>query len=233
MTPEITITNMPEFQAVMAEAIKHSSRALPVVLNGHAIGIASKAIKMTKRADPSKIEWELGVVGHELRKRKSGKLSISRKGKLQKGRVILHEKQSLAYRLQARYDALSGKKYSTEVRLKRARNLINRRKKAVGFIASGWIYALRELNLKIKGKARGGKVPGWSKRSKGGAEAAKTDKNLRSEASIWSTSLNVERGNPMPTAVAGLNAALAGETESMVQHLRERYGVIFRRFSAK
>ena len=129
-----------------------SSRTLPDFINGQAMGVASKAIEFTEKADPLRIARTLGEVAREVRL----KTAKNRKGSPWKqGKRILKE-DSFAERILAKRFQETGKWGVKGKTLKdRAANLIAARSSAVAFIKSGWIPAVKKLAAIVKRKPRG------------------------------------------------------------------------------
>ena len=125
------------FRNTLNRYLRTTSRSRARALNGKAYEIAARAERHTKRADRGEIE-ALGVVGIRLRKnRKTGTLkkgaNIYDTGG--RGRAILIAKlkrDGQAIPSGAEVDSMT-------------RRMISRRLSAIGYIASGWIPAIRKL----------------------------------------------------------------------------------------
>ena len=156
--------------------------------------VAVRAYANTKTADPAHIEEELGhIVGHALTFTKSGKISKSKRSRMQS----IISTTSLAYNLVAartfRRVGKAGMPKSIELQ-RQAGLLIRKRVASAGFIRSGWIPAIRRLAQVagaafISTRARAGK--GSVRMAKPGhnvfaeiTNASVTEKNKTSEAAL-------------------------------------------------
>lgn len=58
--------NLQTFNETLRSAIRESSRAAPDVVNGHALGVAIKAIELTEKANKDKIAHQLGQIANKI-----------------------------------------------------------------------------------------------------------------------------------------------------------------------
>jgi hypothetical protein len=219
MTPTIQV-DFNEWRRAAAELSAQSKRTLPDFINGQAMAVAVQAIKLTRKADASRIEYELGTVGYTTRTISKGK----RKGQVVKGDRIL-KNDSLARRILFAHYAKTKKWLTAGATIKdKADNLIKKRLRGVGYIKAGWIPAFKTLSsvvrrkpAKASGGAYGVKQFGAPK---GSAIPAKQALGL-----IYATIENSVPGfskTTEPYAVEGLRQALAFTAADMTEVLAKR-----------
>lgn len=220
--------NLQTFNETLRSAIRESSRAAPEVVNTHALYVAAGAIKLTEKANKSEIEATLGQVGTQLNYTKKGDRLMGRRKV--RGQRILREDSFAARIVNRRRRDFAGSDYMLwgNALETAARKLIAARVKAVGFIKSGWIWALRDLIAVVR-RARGlsveDKLVVVTKTRKGGATPARPGSVVK--AVIYNTALVAAGGrfqakgthNPWSVAERGLRAALRAEEANMRQHL--------------
>lgn len=142
--PTIVIKNLPEFNRTLTEYAQLSRRSEAVIVNTKAFYIARRAAVETPRADLEEITKYLGTRGGRI----AGMI-------INKGRAKRGEK------------GLYGREMAVAVAA-----MIARRKRARGFLASGWVWAIRKLapfaekigapstyGLRALGRAKGSAIP--------------------------------------------------------------------------
>ena len=211
-------------------AAKVSSRTSVDVVNQAAFNVAVKAVKETKKADRDKIAHKLGQIGTTLALSKKGKFK-RRKGRLY-GSVLVTEDSYAAklvnwFRKKHGLEMLHGEKL-----LQEAGKLITNRRRGVGMIAAGWLYAIRDLasktgrsNLVNSGMATFGKRKGRGREAKFNGQII----NGTIKASIENSALIKSggyyqgmSGNPEKYAEEGLKSAMQSETRSIMDHLSKK-----------
>lgn len=219
MNPTIQV-DFTEWRRAASELFATSKRTLPDFLNGQAMAVAVQAIKLTKKADAGRIEYELGTIGYSTRTITKGK----RKGQVVKGGRII-KNDSLARRILFAHYAKTKRWLANGATIKdKADNLIKKRLRGVGYIKAGWIPAFIKLSSVVRrkpAKATGGAfgvkqfgIP------KGSAIPAKQTPGI-----IYT---QIENGVPgyskttEPYAVAGLKQALAITAKDMTEELARR-----------
>lgn len=128
-------TDFRNFNRVMRKYLDTTSKSMAKALNSKAYELAWHAEKNTERASRAKIE-ALGVVGTKLRKDR-------KTGRLKRGRNLIDQDRAEA--VLVGLWKKQGKSF-TQAELKaEAGRFIGRRLSAIGYLASGWIPAIRRL----------------------------------------------------------------------------------------
>jgi len=234
--PTVTL-DTTQFNTVLKEIVKQSSRTAVDVINGRLFAVVIKAIKFTKKADPDKIAQVLGQVGTQLKYTKKRDRLL--RGRRSKGRAVLREDSFAARIVNARRRDYAGADYMLHGNALEAaaQKLIAARRRSVAFIASGWTWAVRQLIPFVKFKSgvifntKGIVTAGRPKGSALPAKGASATALRQIVASATNTALIGGGGrfqakgphNPMPIAEAGLVKALADEKFEMERHLREKF----------
>lgn len=224
--------NLSQFNDTLARAAKESSRAAPLVINGHALAVASRAIELTDKANRQQIAHVLGQTGTQLNWTKKGTL---RKGRRAKGQAVIKEGSLAARIVNARRREYAGPEYQLwgNALESAARVLIAARQRGAAFIKSGWIWALRDLSQVVRGGKRS--VTDKDVKAVGARKGKAVPARANSgggmfKATIENTSLIQSGGkfqskgshNPLPIAEKGLALALAAETKNMQEHLMKK-----------
>lgn len=227
MIPSIKV-NLTQFNATLRRAVQESSRTAPDVINGHALGVASKAIELTEKANKDQIARILGQTGTQLNYTKRG----DRLKKRSRGKAILEEDSFAARIVNARRREFAGPDYMLwgNALEEAARKLISSRMRSIAFIKSGWVWALRDLASVVRGRSKTNpdRQARASGARKGRAQPARSGSVVK--AIIENTALIASGGkfqskgshNPMPIAERGLNAALRSEEAQLEKHLRDK-----------
>lgn len=229
--PTVT-TNWPEFNRQLTEVAQHSSRTYPQVVNGQALAFASRAIRATEKANVEQIAVELGQIATQRR--------VSKKGKVSYRRIFRTDLSSLAHILVnwRRKKAGENMLWGDELDAK-AKRLIGGRLRAVAFIKSGWIYAIRTLSAAVgygdrRDKLARGETAKMSGQPKGYARPAKTAISSVVTCEIANTALISHDGrNPLPVAERGTQKAMAETIADMRRHLEEKLGKVLKQYSAR
>lgn len=244
MSAELKIA-VQEFNRAAQACIEHSERTYPQFLNGQGLRLGSFAVRETEKSDASKISAELGQVSTRIRNLKTGAF-LSRRSGSRGGfgrKVYSSESSQDLYRIinwrrvRTGKKPVGGKAMSKPARKMRAASL-----RSPGFIAAGWIFA-------VKGLARAvgyspfldTKTPRMSGKQKGWVNPARTAINSRVDCTLGNTSLLAQSedrtgrrpGNPMPIATRGLARAYALTTKDMLDHLAKKLRPVFAQFSTK
>lgn len=171
--------NLDIFNATLRRAVAESSRAAPDVVNGHALGVALKAVELTEKANKAEIQRQLGQISRmhftaarvvKARPARAGRVIKSGKNK---GKVIAAKEGRGAYTVAAKWRQradVTENSFAARIINKRLRDLYGPRamiwgetlKKAVlkvialrtssvAFIKSGWLWAVRDLASSVKG----------------------------------------------------------------------------------
>ncbi len=145
--------DMRQFNATLTKLAKEADKAGLEVINQKAYDVAVTAAHATKVADKQEIARILGQTGNALNYTKKGQL---RKGKAARGKSIISNDSFGARIVNARRREHAGADFmlwghSLE---EAVRKLIRARQNAVGFIASGFVRAARQLRRFARFKAR-------------------------------------------------------------------------------
>jgi len=127
--------DMTSFKKTMNAYLASTSKSMVRALNSKAYEIAWQAEKLTKRASRAAIE-ELGVIATQVFKKNGDRLRRTRS---------IYAKSSRARAIVAARKRKTGEEIITRDLEKEAAKLIGARLKAVGYLASGWIPAIRRL----------------------------------------------------------------------------------------
>lgn len=229
MKPTIQV-DFKSFNAVLREIVRTSSREAPDVLNSRLRFILIKALRFTVKANAEKIAFELGRIGSTL--------GFTKKGRLRKGgrgsKALLRNDSFAARIVNARRRDFAGPDFMLwgAALDQAAAKLIAARVRSVGFIKSGWLWALRQLAPFVKSGPRAN--PDREARAfgqpKGMAIPARNNARGVFEARAENRALIAGGGkfraegahNPLPVAEAGLARAFADEKTEMERHLREK-----------
>ncbi len=233
MIPTFSV-DMRAFNATLRRAVIESERAAPRVINGHAMGVALKAVELTEKADADKIAHILGQTGTQLNYIKSGKRL--RVGQRARGGSLGGEDSFAARIVNARRREIAGPDFMLwgHALEDAAGKLIDARRRATAFIKSGWLWAIRDLAQVVPGFARNktGKDAKASGARKGGAMPARSTGGIfgsgKFKATIENSALITSGGkfqasgshNPSAVASRGLQSAINAEQQNMEQHLR-------------
>lgn len=125
-----------QFERTLRRYLASTSKDVATALNTKAYELAWHTERNTKRASRAEIE-QLGIVGHKLRKDR-------KTGRLKKGAAI-HERNSRARAIVVGKRRKAGQELNNREITKEARQLVTGRLRAIGYLASGWIPAIKKL----------------------------------------------------------------------------------------
>lgn len=212
-----------EFNQILDQYIAVSKKALPVILNTKAFHVARKACWRTKRASKEDIKRFMSKLVTVTSERRVNP-ETGRKKKF-KNYNFSQSKQGvpeLALLINSnRGDA--GKKglYGPAMRKAMERELA-RRMSSIGFLASGWIHAIRGLDPKAEEKARSMAIRGVKQYGvpKGDYKAATdTDPSAMIENRAVSAT---DRGGWEKFMTEGLRIAFEEEARDMVPYIERK-----------
>lgn len=231
MTPTIS-TNFPEFQRTLNHLAGQSSRTYPEIVNGQGLALASRAIRHTIKANADEIAVKLGQIATERK--------VSRKGKVSFKRIYRTDLNSLAHSIvNARRTKQGLPKIFGDDLDKAATRMIAARLRAVSFVRSGWIYAIRTLSKAVgyrdrREKLGRGETARMSGTPKGYAKQAHFALNSVVTCEIGNTALIQHDGkNPYHVAEEGLNLAMTETIADMKRHMQEKLQGVFNKFQPK
>ena len=208
-------------QAALSQQLRRyakvNRRSFKDIVNAKALDMAFQALKHTDAANAGAIEYKLGAIGN--------KVSKSRKtGQLRKGKRILKD-DSFAARIvnsrrkKAGHPLIWGKELE-----KAAQKLINMRVRAVGFLKSGWMPAIKKLSYVVDRKDKRPWPKGLSKgkaRPKGWGRPAKGE--LKPEAWIANSATN-NNLRAIRKIEAGLSRGMAASIADMAVYIERKLG---------
>ena len=230
MRPTMTI-DTTQWRKASRDLFETSKRSLPDFLNGQALAVASRALKLTVQASQARIELELGQIANEIKQRTRGK----NVGKYYNAGRVLKE-DSLAERIVAKRYNETGKWIAEGATLAdRAKRLIAKRVSTISLVRSGWIPALRTLTSIVRNK------PKRSSTSVGGAKQIGKDKGRAKPARWRPGAIFTDIINDIPAlyrgtndeAEAGLQKALDESARDMRETLAARLKKDLAKFGAR
>ena len=223
-----------EFQDALEKCIKETERTYDKFLNGQGLALAKRALDYMQKADAGRVAAALG--------QRATKVRWNKKGKIVKTRVFDDDQNTLAARIINARRAEAGKPLLFGKPLVAAvKKLVGARVRAVAFIKSGYVPAIRGLAKAVgynpgsgdSAKSRG--VP------KGYVIPAKPAISSVVKCEIANTALLAEsaartgsrKGAPMSVAEKGLSMAFSESARDMMAHLAKKLNPVFAKFSAK
>lgn len=237
--PVVTMTtNAAEFGRVLERAYAESSRTFPEFLNGQALRLATNAIQQTEKADANKIAWSLGQTDRRYVNKRTGKALKTPKRVFGSSAASLNLYRIVNWRrVRAGKEPLGGKAMSKPARAMRAASL-----RSTGFIASGWVSAVRGLS-RIAGYAdrKSVTMPRATGAQKGFVQPATPAINAVVSCTIGNTALLAEtarrtglrKGAPMRKAERGLSVARDLTAKDMLAHLARKLQPVLNKFAGK
>jgi len=209
--------NSAAFTQQLRRYAKVNRRSFKDIVNAKALDMAYQALKHTDAANASAIEYKLGAIGN--------KVSKSRKtGQLRKGKRIL-KADSFAARIvnsrrkKAGQPMIWGKELE-----KAAQKLINMRVRAVKFLKSGWMPAIKKLSYSVERRDRRPWPKGLSKgkaATKGWGRPAKSE--LNPEAWVANSATNNSQ-QAISKIKAGLSMGMAAAVADMAIYIEKKLG---------
>ena len=209
--------NQAAFRRELRQYARVNKRSFREIVNAKALDMAFQSLKLTDSANPGAIEYKLGAVGNKVSKNR-------KTGALRKGKRILKD-DSFAARIVNSRLKKAGKPLIWGKELeKAAQKLINMRVRAVRFLKSGWLPAIKKLSYKVDRRDRRPWPKGLSKGKaapKGWATPAREE--LRPEAWIANSATN-----SAPAAIrkveAGLSRGMAAAVADMRVYIERKLG---------
>lgn len=196
---EASITvDTSNFDKALKEYIRNSKKDCQDIVNQKAYWIAIRAIKETYKADKDQIRTTL-----------EGPSDTFPNLTLAEAIVLTRNRQSV-------------KKKMTRAELKReGKKLINQRIRAIGFLKSGWLPAVRILAPKVNKRYTVGLTRLGKGKDKGGAEPARQS-TTSCKATIWSDIIADNNTKAQNYRKIGLQRALNAEAASMNAYVESK-----------
>lgn len=232
--------NMENWQKAARDLFGYQTRRnLQDFINGQALAVITRTMKLTKVANAD-------VITRELEKTSGATYAVYKRGKnvgrINWGKVTkFYSPDSLVIRILAKRMretgdwGVRGTNPSDDIQSV-ARKYIGRRRNSIAFIKSGWIPAVKELWAKTHTKPKNIDRFSFSKIMgvpKGGAAAAIFSWNKPVNAVAWNTALITSKdgrtSKPEPVALSALDQAFSIQTVDMVNHLKTLMEKEFRR----
>jgi len=207
-----------KFASALRLAIEHTSSEIPDVINKAAIDVIITAAKLTRKADPGRIEQSLtkGVIPVTGRKKKDGSVAIKN----------VFVPKPIVYMIINANRRRQGKPGLNNSQMsKAAQALIRKRKQAIGFTAyAGWQKALLDLGGHGFGSSKT-KMQGINNTSARGGRGEKATSS-RMIAKMVNTATACEIYGRIP-----LQEALDIKERDIRQHVKEKLDGICRQAS--
>ena len=220
---------LKQFNDTLRRCVAASSRAAHIVVNNHAYAATVAAAHHTKIGDKQRIRYVLGEAHGPAAPTKAGKQ------KKAQWRQLVYREDSFAARIINARRVKDGKKPLFGAKLdERIRKMIIARGASVGFIASGFVRAARQLRrftkgIQLKETPKGIKVIPGGPSGKGipakapagilgsGTIVARIENDVVTAGGRWQA--EGMTFNPLPIAEAGMIRGLQIENTSMKLHL--------------
>ena len=205
------------FTRTLRKYAKVNKQTFREIVNKKALDLAFNAQRLTEAADPKAIEYKLGAIGNKVgRNRKTGGL--------RKGRRILKE-DNFAARIVNSRRKKAGQPLIWGKELERAaQKLINARVRAVKFLRSGWLPAIKKLSYSVDRRDRvrwpKGLVKGKAK-PKGYGVAARSELK---PAALVANSATKNNAKAQAKIIKGLKAGLNATMADMVIYIDRKMG---------
>lgn len=185
MKLSMEVKNIDGFSSTLAEYMKLTKKDHAEIMNTKGFFISRAASRNTVRADPAKMEKELGVAGYKVKLRQvgpdKGMPHFSKKtGKLKWIRQYGAGAPLAALIVNAR-KGRAGKPGLFGTKMKRAvEKVIGKRRRSMGTLKAGWLGAIRGLGSAIGQSSR---VEGASSviKGRGKAIAARPGQSVKAE----------------------------------------------------
>ena len=205
------------FTRTLRRYAKVNKKTFREIVNKKALDLAFNAQRLTEAADPKAIEYKLGAIGNKVgRNRKTGAL--------RKGKRILKE-DNFAARIVNSRRKKAGQPLIWGKELERAaQKLINARVRAVRFLRSGWLPAIKKLSFAVDRRDRvrwpKGLVKGKAK-PKGYGIAARSELK---PAALVVNSATKNNAKAQSKIIKGLKAGLNATMADMVVYIERKMG---------
>ncbi len=219
MSATITISpgEMRSFQETIRRRIAVGKEDARDIVNAKALDIAYRSMANTRQADKTKIEHTLGVAGYRVSRSK-------KTGEFKKRGIDLIE-DSFAARIVNAQHTKRGESWVFGAELiKQAKALINARVRAVTFIKSGWLPAIRKLSTvvkdaRVKASAKASGVRAFGK-PKGSAKAAPTGTSFPS--AVITNFANKDSQRAAGLVQTGLSAGVRESIADMEVYIKRK-----------
>jgi hypothetical protein len=192
-----------------------TQRSLAEVCNKKAAMIAIQALNNTRKASRASIEASLGQLTTVTRTTKAGKTAKSRRLSLVQAQQVNAPLAALL--VNKRRAALGEPGLRGAAMTKGIRKFLSRRFSSIGFLASGWLPAIKALSAVLKERFAVSRDKGVKQygRRKGGAQSAKDGWNP--VATIWNAVQGSGSANAKVNQIIsdGVQKALNAEAASM------------------
>lgn len=199
-------TDLREFSRTLDKYLTLTSKELSAAVNHQAGRLAFSAIQNTKKADRKEIE-KLGVVGYRIIK--------SRKtGTIRQGRPIYNEHGRARDIVAARYYK-RGEKLPDDID-KQAQNLIAARLRAISFVRSGWLAAIRAF----KAFGNAGLTPDARQRGRPKGKATRAREGFNPVATLTNSALPSK--NAKQVCESGLQKAIRERIADMRVYIERK-----------
>jgi|TARA_R110002096_G_scaffold270240_2_gene464132 hypothetical protein len=214
--------NSAAFTQQLRRYAKVNRRSFKEIVNAKALDMAYQALKHTDAANASAIEYKLGAIGNKVIK--------SRKtGQLRKGKRMLKESSFAARIVNSRRKKAGQPMIWGKELEKAAQKLINMRVRAVKFLKSGWLPAIKKLSYAVERRDRRPWPKGLSKgkaATKGWGRPAKAE--LNPEAWIANSATNNSQ-QAISKVKAGLSRGMAASVADMAVYIEKKLGRDYRK----
>ena len=214
--------NSAAFTQQLRRYAKVNRRSFKEIVNAKALDMAFQALKYTDAANASAIEYKLGAIGNKVIK--------SRKtGQLRKGKRMLKESSFAARIVNSRRKKAGQPMIWGKELEKAAQKLINMRVRAVKFLKSGWLPAIKKLSYAVERRDRRPWPKGLSKgkaATKGWGRPAKAE--LNPEAWIANSATNNSQ-QAISKVKAGLSRGMAASVADMAVYIEKKLGRDYRK----
>lgn len=199
-------------------SLKRTSKTVPEIVNQRSLNVAGRAMNETPRADKERIVREVGEVGEVARR-----LKVTKSGRLKRGGKIFAGSSSqtgvpLAALIINKRRASKGLKGLNGKEMERAIvKMVAGRKRSVGFEASAWIPAQRELSSRLKKPFRIGRTKGIAIYGRPKGEARPATSGFNASATIVNNAKEIQKvGTP------ALQKGIQAEEQDLKKHLLEK-----------
>tara|TARA_R100000655_G_scaffold13403_2_gene30367 strand:- start:69 stop:737 length:669 start_codon:yes stop_codon:yes gene_type:complete len=205
------------FTRTLRRYAKVNKKTFREIVNKKALDLAFNAQRLTEAADPQAIEYKLGAIGNKVgRNRKTGGT--------RKGRRILKE-DNFAARIVNSRRKKAGQPLIWGKELERAaQKLINARVRAVRFLRSGWLPAIKKLSFAVDRRDRVRWPKGLTKgkaKPKGYGIAARSELK---PAALVVNSATKNNAKAQSKIIKGLKAGLNATMADMVVYIERKMG---------
>lgn len=241
MQPTIKLDSS-RWQAAARELFQTSSRTCVDFTNGQALKVAVESVRQTEKANRAKIAQVLGQIASSVSFKQVSRGKNKGKMRTVRGPATVKQDSFAARILGKRFKETGKWGVKGDTMEERAANLIKARMRSATFIAAGWIAARNKLWSYVRQKPTGLTSTGGAKqlgKPKGNAKPANFAMTSKIQATIENAAFNTRpqppsgKGDAMPVAKKGLQAALNVAAQDMIEELKRRLNPDFKRFNRK